>query len=1305
MSSLPKTTFQNWTKNWEGRKQWAQDNSIPFSDFKQAVQYDYNRMTNPNGFGKPMGDDEAFDALSSLKNGHDPFSTPGDTPPTILDNPTAAIHDNLQSIFTGLFHAPQQIAHDFNSALHGHPGEIANLIPGYTDITSLFSSKGRDYLLQNPISDILDVGGIGKIADVAEQGARAAGATGVADTLKAIPNHPISTAAKATALKMTTDVATLGKLKEGVLGVAQSAGLTRDVQEQILRPSRAIKDAMNHVPAPGLLDNIRNFKPKFGWTNPGLTVHEFQHQLAEGLTQQDMDDINDVATKSNFRGTPMTIREYLDNPQFTDLQKTAMRGLAKSSTNLRLAEWINEKQIKPVYHRDGSGQQGWVNTEGSSWEAYTNRLDRTKEAYQKQNAALSSGLNDIYSSIQSLRQEDAGLPQALNWDPEIPTPVPQALVRTADFFRINKDQLFKLMPDNIKKDVFERRLNKTFGKGSRIETLTHELSSLRNIGDANKIFDLIKGIRRELNTLKLPDSQVKQWLDNVLGTIRTDTTKIYNTQLKLSKLKESADTAKRRYQNQDDRYQLNWNKFTQARFQPIVQDKMKEMVHDYIWSHYGTGEIHLPKRLQGQAITPMQVEKIMQDVEMNYYSSEDMQTLIPRSDWIQMQNDAYSFIDEARMNGADPIFVTAISPTEAGSIEKGFTSADLSHYVRRSVEKERKPIISDSIYNVWLGIPKEAMGIWKSHLVSHFLNEFIIPRTMSDENLATRSYSEFSSTYDMTKAPNDLPMIAQEWARQNNYVAWDPNDPLGLTSSRFSSGTAHADRLWIHSNDLKIIRGTFHEMDQQVNKVYNAMMQGYRVGVLYASPRYAAHIMVGGSVMALLQMEHPIIDTAKYLQQAIHFGQNPHLLPAFMSKGPAEQGIHGELVENPFGASNFLSGRTAGRLAAESAAKRLGLDKVQAGLQVYKNFLETVNLTQRSLVYLSGKARVSAEDITPEIRQEARKWNMKPSDLIGARMANKALADMMIISPMERAVLMRYVMPFWGWTRHILRYVSTFPMDHPLRSSIINTLSEQAIGEGSNLPDYLFRLLFLGQPNAQGNVTVLDTRQWNPFRDVANYMTWGGIMSGLNPVLSSIASSAWGVDPATGGPDLYPELTYDSFYGSSTATTGNNYFSSLLQQISPQISTLTQVMQKTSVLRSEAYANPSKLPYLIADSVGIPWIPYTLNIPQLKIKESTKEYGLASAAVQQSLIKNSLDPLKGYSGYLPYSGYEVNKGELSDLINQALSANKASGLNIPASDQISLPYSSPYAPEYLISGAPPAASEEQSPHAQGGLSQ
>ena len=117
--------------------------------------------------------------------------------------------------------------------------------------------------------------------------------------------------------------------------------------------------------------------------------------------------------------------------------------------------------------------------------------------------------------------------------------------------------------------------------------------------------------------------------------------------------------------------------------------------------------------------------------------------------------------------------------------------------------------------------------------------------------------------------------------------------------------------------------------------------------------------------------------------------------------------------------------------------------------------------------------------------------------------AERVMGNLQAMTPLERSVA-RKIFPFYGWTKHILKYVLTYPVDHPWRAMFLSMLATQNTDTfSSGLDDEDAASFLSGPTRTKGNVSAIDVRALDPFRDVANYATLGGWICSLNPIVSA----------------------------------------------------------------------------------------------------------------------------------------------------------------------------------------------------------
>lgn len=1296
----PQPKVATFVQHWNERKGWAQANNIPISAFAQAVRYDYNRMTNPQGFTNPMSDTEAFDVLLSLKAGQNPFRTPADTAPSVFHNPFNAIRSDVQGIVTGLFHAPTQLWHDAYQAAHGNWGPAVQLIPGYTDVTSLFSPKGRQFLAQHPVSDMLDFGGIGKIADIGATSLRQMGAVAAADTLDRIPDHPLSRSLNAGFTKAADNIKTIASLRDYGTTVLGKMGKLKSQQDNILRPNSAAIAQMRVAPFPDAVDKVG---ASFANPTPGTPIFEHLGSLLSSMTEEEQNiarnyvisgtissarEIELPSNLSDLKSVPF--HDFMADPNISEKTKTLTQAYIDGTTSLHLAQWLVRKNIQQ-YTNAFTGEPGFDTVDGA-WSKFERRYNQRISAVQKNQGNFALTVSNIYTGMHALNDETTPLPTPLATSPNESASLSTLLRRATDYFHTRRPTTLTTPTRR-----FNERMDNLFAEDGLLTDIINQIPSFRSFQYAGPILDNINAALTSLRTLRLPhDDPVYDALTTALTTARDSINKISDAQQSLPGIERETSASIRRAQTYAKLYHQKWNMLTQGQFAYLAQRRLFQIIDQHIASHYDlVNKNYLFERKERDGtlvpIDAATVEAGLRAIHARNFSDPAVQALIPNSQWRKFEASAWSDVSSFKAAGLNPYFVTSVSESQKGRVRP--TLGPTSHFTHLQSEHSKRALLGDSIYDPRYGIPAEAMAIYRQDLINHIINEFHSEISYTDQQMATMARNEISAIHPEEAAAASDSELVRNYARKNRYVEWDPYNPYGVSRKFGTPGLRNANRVWIKDYNKDLIDGAIKSTDTELNKLWDKGMEVFRFSVLAASPRFGAHIIVGTGVMTALRLQHPFLSPTRFSRQAWSMSRNANDLPYFYSRGVSEQGLQGELVKNPFAIYHTFLGRKLGKLYIAAREDNLARTSkaIFAPFDHYRSFLEHFANFYRTIAYLEGRDRSLRDPslITDEDVFEARRWNTTPEDYHGAKNARKVAADMQVKSPMERSI-MRFVMPFWGWNAHVIRYLVTYPADHPLRASLIATLANQAIGEDSHLPDYLFRLTFLGQPNAAGDQAVLDTRQWNPFRDVANYMTWGGFVSALNPVADAALQSAFNVNTVSGSPDLFPELTYDSFYGTATANPqGGSFPIDLLKNTVPQIDTLLQVASKTSAMREAARSTPSKLPYLIADSLGVPWVPYKINIGQIQIRRTLDEYQMAKSAVDQAMASNSMAPLSNYSGFLPFQGYEVDKQYIANMIAQADAYNTSTGNSYPASTLFALPYASGVAPTFLT-GAPPA---------------
>jgi hypothetical protein len=283
----------------------------------------------------------------------------------------------------------------------------------------------------------------------------------------------------------------------------------------------------------------------------------------------------------------------------------------------------------------------------------------------------------------------------------------------------------------------------------------------------------------------------------------------------------------------------------------------------------------------------------------------------------------------------------------------------------------------------------------------------------------------------------------------------------------------------------------------------------------------------------------------------------------------------------------------------------------------------------------------------------------------------KVMGDLRAMTPIERNMVVR-VMPFWGWTKHVLKYVLSYPIDHPYRAMVLSNIANTASQDvPSGLPLRIQLLFFLGSPDAQGNVNAIDIRALNPLRDTANYASLSGWIAALNPILTAPISA---VDPSItfGNNVLYPNVTYNSLYGTSEAAPAGNEWNAI-ESVVPQVSALDSAFNLSgqySYLRQSGQSNAFLKK--IYESLNIPFLQeQSINLRQISATDELDRYQQAKNAAATAWQSGDFSGLQGY-GAVPdprNTQYDISPSQLEQLYNTTL---KQTGLP-PSAVLASLP--------------------------------
>ena len=450
----------------------------------------------------------------------------------------------------------------------------------------------------------------------------------------------------------------------------------------------------------------------------------------------------------------------------------------------------------------------------------------------------------------------------------------------------------------------------------------------------------------------------------------------------------------------------------------------------------------------------------------------------------------------------------------------------------------------------------------------------------------------------------------------------------------------------------------------------------FRYSILGLSPRYDAHVVFGGTMM-LAMRSSPHVLNPSLLREAWRM-MRERTLPMGLGH-PVEEGVQlPDIAEATRHENQVLRtahhrlGMDAGNMMiGEHIEQRQGISRyaakpvhvLRALADLNFRFIRHVRDMQYSVAYLDGIAKAERKTggrLEIEDPETGRMMHVTPERAVTEAMhhVQQVYGNLHRMSPFERQVAQTF-MPFYGWQKHIIGFVLSFPFDHPYRALV---LSQLAYNASSNVPlGFPMRLqflMFLGAPDKNGNINAVDLRSLDPFRDVANYASWTGLFESLNPAAAAPLAMAFGPQAVYGESSLYPNVTYNAFYGIRTGASAGGGLVTGIEQFVPQVGAVQSALQAATGTRSMWNTNRPAAIKALLSAMNIPFVTPPVNKQQVAAKTEAARYETAKTDAQNAFSSGDFSKLRGYTT-VPYplnTAYQVTPAQLQQIYNQALQA-------------------------------------------------
>jgi hypothetical protein len=616
-----------------------------------------------------------------------------------------------------------------------------------------------------------------------------------------------------------------------------------------------------------------------------------------------------------------------------------------------------------------------------------------------------------------------------------------------------------------------------------------------------------------------------------------------------------------------------------ARFQPMIRDKFDALA-----------KAKLSDRPDFATLLPYLSER-------NYSYLRDHQ-IFSSAELRQLELEATQTWKELKDQGFDPIFVHSVSPGSEFVLKYPKVLESLR---APSSTKKRLFDATPALNDISISLPHMAMEYLGRKGSERFVEQFSesFGRIESDvlQDYLPSARDRFTRDKSTSIMGHAKKLMDKEW------VEFDPVKLIDYAPTKLQQLNPHPTVL-IPRSLANNLRRTHVPPAGRLTGVIDPVMGAFRTSLLPLSLRWHVYNILSGA-MLITTTAGPQVWSK--LSTAYDMVKND-AMPAHMPKGMGS--VPRETLE-----WSKRSSEQASALFQHSAGKSLRkiYNAVQPARDAFGkvveksyNFNGFIDDMYRSMAYLQGHDTALTKGMSRAAAEEA-----------GITLGRKTMQNWDRMTPIERTI-MRYVFPFYGWMSFIMRYVTRYPIDNPIRASIMGSFGRNEIADhGDALPTRFLNTFFLGHQDENGNQTGLNLAGLNPFADVSNYFTLAGFMGQTNPIITSLLESV-GVDPQSGGPELFPNLRYDPESG-RLAVAGKNPLKLLAQNTVPQTRILSALLDGSSEYKALLRTNPSAANRMLLSSAGIPLLFRDINVPQEIAKNE-----VARSDNQKKVLNNAL---------------------------------------------------------------------------------
>lgn len=634
------------------------------------------------------------------------------------------------------------------------------------------------------------------------------------------------------------------------------------------------------------------------------------------------------------------------------------------------------------------------------------------------------------------------------------------------------------------------------------------------------------------------------------------------------------------------------------RFRSLVEEGTRNRVRDHI------------ENVMPGSVATLDIDEALRLADENNF---EMIHGLDESEFRAFQQDARDSWIQMKRDGIDPVYVHRVTPAQARQlafprvIEKELTPSQV-----RATQTDFTPYVDD----VTVALEHQGMEWLIKRGSEQFIDDIINRYGTSEAALkerylpAARAAAELNPALDVRAYMQDL--MKREW------VEFNPSEFITWGSPKLKQ---YGDNIMVPRPLEKNIRRMHVPPEGRLTQTMDPVMKVFRTALLPLSPRWHVYNILGGGMVTGARTGPRALSVLKEAWEMARRGELPEGVPRGYGTAPRDViqwDATAKLGDKVGAAFHYMGGQRLRDFWDQAQrAREMGGGFIQKSYD-FNGFFDDF---YRSVSYLYGKNKAERLGLSETAAKSE-----------GIALTRKVMQNWDEITPIERSV-MRYIFPFYGWMNHIMRYVASYPFDHPIRTSVMAQFARNELEDmGTGLPQDFLNMFFVGDVGPDGKVKAINTAGMNPFSDVANYFTLAGFTGNVNPIISSVLTTL-GVDTGRGGPTLYPNLEYDPQTGRMVANNGN-LITNFAQAAVPQTRILAAATGMSSEWKELLRRNPEAAGRMMWSQLGVPVI--ARNVP---LYEEQFKGELARTDAQDTALRTALKTggeLGGYPDLVPF---------------------------------------------------------------------